>query len=108
MRLFTDLVNQSDKKNMYPVLPSAEGGAELFHRRTKTDYNRKDNITYVPPPVSKDLTDKSTFVHNCIANKNKSNIGHFDNIYNKRVFNINKQKIMKLMHSSGVDFRRLT
>jgi len=47
-------------------------------------------------------------VHNCIANKNKSNIGHFDNIYNKKVFTEEKHKIMKIMHASGIDFRRLT
>jgi|TARA_B110001450_G_scaffold224282_1_gene221825 hypothetical protein len=93
---------------MYPVLPSAEGGAELFHRRTRTDYSPKHNIKYVPPPVSKDIHEKSTFVHNCIANKNKSNIGHFDNIYNKKVFTADKHKIIRIMHSSGVDFRRLT
>lgn len=93
---------------MYPVLPPNEGGAELFHRRTRADYSPKNNIKYIPPPVSKDINDKSTFVHNCIANKNKSNIGHFDNIYNKKVFNDEKYKIMKIMHASGIDFRRLT
>lgn len=93
---------------MYPVLAREQGGAELYHRRTRTDYSPKHNVTYVPPPVSKDITDKSTFVHNCIANKNKSNIGHFDNIYNKKVFNDNKYNIVKLMHASSVDFRRLT
>lgn len=108
MRLFTELVNKSDKVNMYPVITNPEGQAELFHRRTRTDYSPKHDIKYVPPPVVKDVTDKSTFVHNCIANKNKSNIGHFDNIYNKKVFTKNKFEIIKIMHASNIDFRRLT
>ena len=93
---------------MYPVLASDAGGAEFFHRRVTTDYSPKHDITYVPPPVTKSIQDKSTYVHNCITNKNKSNIGHFDNIYNKKVFNEQKYKIMKVLHASGIDFRRLT
>ena len=61
----------------------------------------------MPPPVVKNLQDKSTFVHNCIANKNKSNISHFENIYNKRVFNDRKHKIMTILHENSVDFRSL-
>ena len=93
---------------MYPV---AEGHAEreaLFHRRAWADYSPKHLIEYVPPPVVQNIQGKSTYVHNCIANKNKSNIGHFESIYNGKVFNSTKYKIMKIMHASGVDFRQLT
>lgn len=31
--------NQSDKKNMYPVLGRDKGGKDLFFRRQKTDYD---------------------------------------------------------------------
>lgn len=93
---------------MYPVLAPEDGGAEFYHRKITTDYSPKHNIQYVPPPVTKSINDKSTYVHNCIANKNKSNIGHFDNIYNKKVFNDQKYKILKVLHASAVDFRRLT
>ena len=83
---------------MYPVLDMEKGGLELFYRRVRSDYSPKHNIEYVPPPVVKNLQDKSTFVHNCIANKNKSNIGHFENIYNKKVYNDIKHQIMTILH----------
>jgi len=57
----------------------------------------------------KPIEDKTSFVHNCIANKNKSMIGHFENIYNKKVFTDNKYKILKILHNTpSVDFRKLT
>jgi hypothetical protein len=93
---------------MYPVAEGQQEREELFHRRAWEDYSPKHLIEYVPPPIVKNIIGKSTYVHNCIANKNKSNIGHFENIYNGKVFNSAKYKIMKIMHASGVDFRRLT
>lgn len=92
---------------MYPVMEKDEGGNDLFYRRVQDDYSPKHNIEYVPPPVIKNLQDKSTFVHNCIANKNKTNINFVENIYNKKVFNEKKHKIMTILHENSVDFRSL-
>ena len=105
---FKGLRNMSDKKNMYPVLTNDKGGKELFFRRQKVDYDRKFGIEYKPPPVTKEFQKKTSFVHNCIANKNKSNISHFENIYNNKVFNRHKYKILRVLHENKVDFRKMT
>jgi len=92
---------------MYPVLK--DGNAKrLFHRRMTHDFDDKHNMEYIPPPVVKDLTLKNTFVHNCIQNKNKVNVEHFDKIFNKKVFSDKKWHILKRMHEDNIDFRMLT
>lgn len=58
--------------------------------------------------MTKEFQTKTSFVHNCIANKNKSNISHFENIYNKKVFNRQKYKILRVLHENKVDFRKMT
>lgn len=107
-RLFLDKVNQSDAKNMHPVLAEAEGGKDLYFRRVKETYYDKHDIEYQPPPVVKDILKKSTFVHNCIANKNKINVEHFDSIYNKKVFTPKMQGLLQRLHNANVDFRSIT
>lgn len=92
---------------MYPVLKD-DSAKRLFHRRMTHDHDDKHNIEYVPPPVVKDLTLKNTFVHNCIQNKNKVNVEHFDKIFNKKVFSNAKWSILKRMHEDNIDFRMLT
>lgn len=47
-------------------------------------------------------------MHNCIVNKNKINLDHFYKIYNKKVLNARKHKILEIMHETKVDFRMLT
>lgn len=47
-------------------------------------------------------------MHNCVGNKTKSGIGHFDKIYNKKVFNENKFKIIKSLHEGDMDFRKIS
>ena len=60
-----------DNDNMQMFKDSEEGCVPRKKIRIRS-YSRKEH-----------KIDKSTFVHNCIANKNKSNISHFENIYNK-------------------------
>lgn len=79
---------------MYPVVDQDKGGAEYFHRRQTSDFGEKHNIEYVPPPVSKIFDEKNTFVHNQIANKNKVNVQHFANIFNKKVFTDKKRSLV--------------
>ena len=86
-RLFLDQTNASHKQNMYPTIDMTDGGKELFFRRTAKEFYDKSNIVYKPPPVSKVFPKRHSFVHNCVANKNKINLDHFDDIYNKKVFN---------------------
>ena len=69
---------------MYPVGDKATQ-KELFLRRQTTDYSNKHDVEYVAPPVVKDVLKKNTFVHNCLANKSKSNVDHFKNIFNSKV-----------------------
>ena len=92
---------------MYPTL-EGKSAKQLFHRRVTHDFNDKHGVEYVPPPVVKDILLKNTFVHNCISNKNKVNVEHFDKIYNKKVFTANKYRIIKQFHEDSVDFRMLT
>lgn len=93
-RLFLDKTNASADVNMYPVLSSEEGGNELYHRRATNDFRDKSKDVYVPPPVSKTFEVKDNFVHNQIANKNKVNVDHFKNIYNRQTFNDKKRHII--------------
>ena len=93
---------------MYPVLTKEEGAEHLYHRRMADDYCAKHNIENVPPPVSKVFEHKSTFVHNQIANKNKVNVEHFKNIFNKSTFTEQKRTLIQKMHEAGVEFRNLT
>jgi hypothetical protein len=93
-RLYPDKTNTSAGANMYPVLPSEEGGAELFHRRATNDFRDKSKDVYVAPPVSKTFELKNNFVHNQIANKNKVNVDHFKNIFNKKIFTDAKRHVI--------------
>ena len=101
-------VQSSCAQNMYPRTTDKHKETELFFRRTNEDYNNKHGVAYQPPPVVKAFDKKHSFVHNCIENKNKTNIAHFENIYNKRVFNSNKANILRKLHSMNMDFRKLT
>lgn len=47
-------------------------------------------------------------MHNCIANKNKGNIDHLDNIYAKKIFTDLKKELVLQMHKEKLDFRMLT
>jgi Ca2+-binding EF-hand superfamily protein len=47
-------------------------------------------------------------VHNCVGNKTKSGVNHFDKIYNKKVFNETKFKIIKTLHEGDMDFRKIS
>ena len=47
-------------------------------------------------------------MHNCLANKSKVNLDHFYKIYNNKVLNSRKKKIMEILHATKVDFRMLT
>ena len=52
----------------------------------KEEFYQKNPNDYVPPPVIADFVRKDTFVHNCIQNKQKSNVDHIHNLgktYNK-------------------------
>jgi len=80
-KLFLDKVNISEKKNMYPQVKNDEE-KELFIKRQQEDYSDKHGIEYVPPPVVKDFETRTSFVHNCLANKTKTNHLHFEKIYN--------------------------
>ena len=93
---------------MYPVLSKEQGAHELFHRRQTDDYCDKHDVEYTPPPVSKIFETKNTFVHNQIANKNKVNVEHFKNIFNKKTFSDKKRALIQKMHECGVEFRNLT
>ena len=93
-RLYLDKTNMSADVNMYPVLSTEEGGTELYHRRATNDFRDKSKDVYVPPPVSKTFEVKDNFVHNQIANKNKVNVDHFKNIYNRQTFNDKKRHII--------------
>ena len=56
----------------------------------------------------KDILKKDTFVHNCLANKRKSNVDHFKKIFNSKVLTEHKRALLKVMHKHGIDFRMLT
>jgi hypothetical protein len=107
-KMFLDQTNVSDKKNMYLVIDPEEGGNDLYFKRTTTEFNNKHGLEYNPPSLKKSAIDKNTFVHNCVVNKNKVNVDHFDKIYNKHSFNANKMKILRAMHEHSIDFNKLT
>lgn len=90
-RMFTSITNKSNKKDLYPASNDPEVQRELFHRRITSDYSNKHGVKYIPPPVVKDILKKNTFVHNCLANKSKNNVEHFEKIYNKKVLNQRKR-----------------
>lgn len=46
-------------------------------------------------------------MHNQIANKNKVNVEHFKNIYNRAIFTDTKRHVIQQMHESNLDFRAL-
>ena len=106
-RLFMSISNKSDKKDLYPASTDPDVTRELFHRRVTSDFSNKHNVKYIPPPVVKDILKKNTFVHNCLANKSKNNVEHFENIYNKKVLNQRKRQIVAMLHESSIDFRML-
>jgi hypothetical protein len=93
-RLYPDKTNASAGANMYPVMPVEEGGRELFHRRATNDFRDKSKDVYESPPVSKTFELKNNFVHNQIANKNKVNVDHFKNIFNKAIFTDAKRHVI--------------
>ena len=93
-RLYLDRTNQSANANMYPVLGAKAGAAELFHRRATNDFRDKSKDVYQAPPVSKTFEVKDNFVHNQIANKNKRNVEHFKNLYNRAVFTDAKRHVV--------------
>ena len=99
-RKFTSITNKSDKKDMYAASSDPVENRELFHRRVTNDYSNKHGVKYIPPPVVKDILKKNTFVHNCLANKSKNNVEFFENIYNKKVLNERKKKIVSMLHES--------
>lgn len=103
-RLFLDKTNLSDKQNLSPFTE----GSDFFHRRVTADYCEKKTADYIAPPVSKVFEEKNTFVHNQIANKNKVNVDHFANIFNKKVFTKSKKNLVQQMHDCSLDFRNLT
>ena len=86
-RMYTGLTNISDKTGMYPTVKEDREVRELFQRMHDRDYYDKSKIKYVPPPVTKDIHRRHSFVHNVIQNKNKINLDHFYKIYNKKVLN---------------------
>ena len=47
-------------------------------------------MVYVPPPVTKKIKIKHTYVHNQIANKSKTNNEHMGRITDSKVFNAKK------------------
>lgn len=106
-RLFLDKTNASASANMYPVLSKGQGADDLMYRRATNDFRDKSKDVYHAPPVSKTFQEKNTFVHNQIANKNKVNVDHFKNIYNKKVFNDVRRNVVQQMHETGLDFRAL-
>ena len=73
---FEHLVNISNARNMYPTVGRNEL-KELFIKRQQEDFCNKHGVEYVPPPVVKDFETRTSFVHNCIANKTKTNFNHF-------------------------------
>ena len=75
-KAFNELVNKSNARNMYPTVKQSEL-KELFIKRQQEDFPDKTNVEYVPPPVIKDFQTRTSFVHNCIANKTKTNYSHF-------------------------------
>ena len=52
-KLFLQLVNKSNAKNMYPRLESKKDVQALFRKRMIEDFCKKNPDDYVPPPVSK-------------------------------------------------------
>jgi len=69
--------NASYASNMYPVADK-KGEQDLYFKRTSEDYCNKHGVEYHAPPVVKNYDKKHSFVHNCIENKNKTNIAHFE------------------------------
>ena len=105
---FEHLVNKSNVRHMYPTVKQNEI-RDLFIKRQQEDFCNKHGVEYVPPPVVKDFETRTSFVHNCIANKTKTNFNHFSKIYNSKVFNENKYKIIcKLHNCPSLDFRVMT
>ena len=105
-KLFLDLVNKSNAKNMYPKLESKREIQALFRNRMLEEFCKKNPNDYVPPPVNKSFARKDTFVHNCIQNKQKSNVDHIANI--NKEYSKEKHTILKLLHEHDIDFRMLT
>lgn len=71
-------MNKSSAQNMYDILPKDKGGKELYYHKVKTDFSDKQHLEYVPPPFKENPVKKNTYVHNCIYNKNRSNIEYID------------------------------
>jgi len=107
-RMFLDQTNISDKRNLYNVMEPDQGGTDLYFKRTTTEFNNKHGLEYNPPELKKSAIDKNTFVHNCVVNKNKVNVDHFDKIYSKKQFNNNKMRILRTLHEHSIDFNKLT
>ena len=50
--------------------------AKLIFGRNKADFPNLSKVNYVAPPVTKKFTPKTSFVHNQVANKLKTNHDH--------------------------------
>lgn len=94
---------------MYHFSPDKTEQKRLYHRRHTSDYwnNGTDEHTYVPPPVSKPIQKRHSFVHNAIANKTKSNVEFVEDILSNEVLNPKKRKILLALHHHKIDFRML-
>lgn len=97
-RMFLGKSNISDKTAMYPTTSRHKEIKDLYTCSNELQYFDKSKLEYVPPPVSKDFTQRHSFVHNAIKNKNKINLEHFYKIYNKKVLNKRKHEIIAKMH----------
>ena len=93
-RLFLDLVNQSDAAKLHPVDKDPAYQRDLLMAKNKVDYGDQTNITYKSPPIVKIFAKKTSFVHNQIANKTKTNNEHLHAIIKDDVLNSNKYKIL--------------
>lgn len=73
IRLFPSRQNRSNKNNYHALDGSIEGTKLLFARRASEDFPDKSQIIYEAPKLKDNSSLKPTYVHNCIANKNKTN-----------------------------------
>lgn len=107
-RIFIDLMNQSNSSNMYPVDPNPIEQKNLYHRRNTSDFRNKTYEKYIPPPVSKLIEKKHSWVHNTLANKTQSNHEFVERMRSGAVLTPARRKIIKTLHDHGIDFRMLS
>lgn len=65
-RIFLGKTNISDKTGMYPTTTEDKEVKDLFMRMSDLQYYDKSKVPYVPPPVSKEIAPRHSFVHNVI------------------------------------------